>query len=222
MADSRITKEATDRFATVEGVSLHYNDSQASPRAREKAGAPPALVGFHGGGPGANAWDNTRFNIDDLLKHFRVLLVDLPGYGESDKDVTLPPGTFVDHYFARLIRRLLDQLGIERAHLYASSFSGLHALKFGLEYPERTGKIGCRRRSPGRTNRCCSGRRRPRACGRWARTGRTRRAPTWSASWSCSFRTRRCGPRNWWSAGGGRRGRRGIWRRRRGSRDRAS
>ena len=75
-----ITKESSDRFATVNGVELHYNE----------AGDGPALLCFHGGGPGANAWDNTRFNIDALAEHFHVYLIDLPGFGESDKTATVP------------------------------------------------------------------------------------------------------------------------------------
>ncbi len=125
------TKEETDRFATIDGVELHYND----------CGEGPALLTFHGGGPGANAWDNTRFNVDELGKHFRVLMVDLPGYGLSDKNATLPEGETVDGFFTRLFAGLLDHLGIDQAHFYASSFSGPFGLRFGIDYPERTGKI---------------------------------------------------------------------------------
>ena len=41
MAEHAITKEATDRFTEVDGVSIHYNE----------AGEGPALLCFHGGGP---------------------------------------------------------------------------------------------------------------------------------------------------------------------------
>ena len=60
MAEHAITKEATDRFTEVDGVSIHYNE----------AGEGPALLCFHGGGPGANAWDNTKHNIDAFAEHF--------------------------------------------------------------------------------------------------------------------------------------------------------
>lgn len=130
---SVLTKEATDRFAVVEGVRLHYNEAGGT--------HPIGLMSFHGGGPGATGWDNTRYNIDELSKHFRTLLIDLPGYGESDKSATLPPNTTTDDFFARLLKGLLDQLGIQRTHLYASSFSGPIGLRFALNYPERTGKV---------------------------------------------------------------------------------
>lgn len=127
------TKEETDRFATVEGVELHYND----------AGDPanPALLCFHGGGPGANGWDNTRFNIEGLAPHFRMLLIDMPGYGESDKKAKRPDGVPGDVALARLYAGLMDQLGIERAHLYASSASAIPGLRFALDFPNRVGKL---------------------------------------------------------------------------------
>ena len=51
----------SDRFVAVNDVELHFNE----------AGSGPALLCFHGGGPGANAWDNTRFNFETLAEHFR-------------------------------------------------------------------------------------------------------------------------------------------------------
>jgi pimeloyl-ACP methyl ester carboxylesterase len=130
MAVHKLTREATDRYADVNGVKIHYNE----------AGQGPALLCFHGGGPGANAWDNSKHNVDALSEHFRMLLVDLPGYGYSDKDAKLN-GEPLDCYWARVVRDLMDQTGIERAHLYGSSQSGPMCLRFGIEYPDRVGKI---------------------------------------------------------------------------------
>ena len=126
-----LDKADSDRYATIDGVELHYND----------VGSGPALMTFHGGGPGANGWDNTRFNVPELSQHFRMLLVDLPGYGGSDKTATLPEGATVDGFLSGLMRGLLDHLGIETTHLYCSSFSGPFGVRFGLDYPDRIGKL---------------------------------------------------------------------------------
>ena len=141
MAAQTLSREATDRYADVDGVRIHYNE----------AGSGPALLCFHGGGPGANAWDNSKHNLPALAEHFRVLLVDLPGFGQSDKSARLE-GTPLDLYWARTMRGLLDGLGIERAHLYGSSQSGPACLRFGLEWPERVGKIVLQSSGPGRGN----------------------------------------------------------------------
>ena len=130
MTTAQDQRQATDRFATVEGVRLHYND----------VGSGPVLFTFHGGGPGANGWDNTKWNIPGLSPHLRLLLTDMPGYGQSDKQAR-PKGEFQDVWRARLLRGLMDELGIERAHFYGSSASGPAVLRFGIEYPERVGKI---------------------------------------------------------------------------------
>jgi 4,5:9,10-diseco-3-hydroxy-5,9,17-trioxoandrosta-1(10),2-diene-4-oate hydrolase len=132
------TKEETDRFAEVNGIRLHYNE----------AGSGPTLICTHGGGPGANAWDNTRHCLDVLAQHFHMILLDLPGFGESAKDVKLGD-TPMDFFCAKLMLGLMDQLGIQTAHHYGSSAFSPSALRFGLEYPDRTGKIIIQSYSPG-------------------------------------------------------------------------
>ena len=126
----KITREATDRYADVSGVKIHYNE----------AGTGPTLICFHGGGPGANAWDFAKHNLDVLSSRFHMLLVDLPGYGYSDKSAKLD-GALLDFYCAQLVRDLMDQLNIQQAHFYGSDVSGVTCLRFGIEYPDRTGKI---------------------------------------------------------------------------------
>jgi len=142
MAEPKHTYESTDRYTDVNGVQVHTNE----------AGSGTALFGFHGGGPGANAWDNTKYNIDGLAEHFQVILMDLPGYGHTSKERFARNGESLDRASARLIREFMDIRGIGRAHLYASSQSGPAALRFGLEYPERLGKIVLQAAGPGGPN----------------------------------------------------------------------
>jgi pimeloyl-ACP methyl ester carboxylesterase len=132
-----LTKEQTDRFAEVNGIQIHYNE----------AGSGPALICTHGGGPGANAWDNTRYSFDALAEHFRVILMDMPGFGESQKLVSRE-GVPMDYFCAKLQLGLMDQLGIDRAHLYGSSAFSATAIRFGIEYPDRVGKIVVQAWSP--------------------------------------------------------------------------
>jgi pimeloyl-ACP methyl ester carboxylesterase len=134
---SALSKEATDRFAEVDGVALHYNE----------AGAGPVLLCTHGGGPGANAWDNTKYSFDALAERFRVILLDLPGFGESQKHVSRG-GVPLDIFLARLKRDFLDAIGVENASVYGSSAFSAAALRFGLAYPERTDKLIIQAYSP--------------------------------------------------------------------------
>ena len=127
---TKYSKEETDRYADVNGQKIHYND----------AGEGPALFCFHGGGPGSNAWDNTKHNLDDLAQHFRCIIMDMPGYGLSDKNVNRGD-TPLDIFCAKIILGLMDHLGIDKAHLYGSSQFSPCCLRFGIEYPKRVGKI---------------------------------------------------------------------------------
>ncbi len=137
MAKQELTKEGTDRNTTVNGLKIHYND----------AGKGPALFCFHGGGPGASAWGNSRFCLPLLAERFRCILMDLPGYGGSDKDAKLN-GEPLDVFWAKVVIGLMDQLGIERTHLYTSSQSGAMGLRLGIDYPDRVGKIVMQSSSP--------------------------------------------------------------------------
>ena len=71
---------------------------------------------------------------------FHTILLDAPGFGESEKFVSRN-GVPLDVFFAEHIVGLMDLLGIERAHLHASSAYGPSIIRFALTYPERVGKL---------------------------------------------------------------------------------
>ena len=73
-----------------------------------------------------------------LADHHRVIAMDLPGFGDSDKPLGAP---YDAPYFARAIEALLDELEIERAHLIGNSMGGRVAIEMGLLRPERTGRM---------------------------------------------------------------------------------
>ena len=68
-----------------------------------------------------------------LKRRFRVISVDLPGFGEStrlhDADYTFAAQATRLHGIARA-------LGLERFHLGGSSMGGAIALRYGLKYPD--------------------------------------------------------------------------------------
>jgi 4,5:9,10-diseco-3-hydroxy-5,9,17-trioxoandrosta-1(10),2-diene-4-oate hydrolase len=99
-------------------------------------GAPVVLL--HGGGPGASGVSNYSRNIAALAQHFRVVVPDMPGYGRSAKGVERsdPFGYLADH-----IRGVLDELGINRAHLVGNSYGGSCALRLALDTPQRVDRL---------------------------------------------------------------------------------
>jgi pimeloyl-ACP methyl ester carboxylesterase len=73
-----------------------------------------------------------------LAPERRVIAIDLPGFGESDKPLN---ASYDAPYFAAAVSALLDGLGIESADLIGNSMGGRVALEAGLLYPERVRRM---------------------------------------------------------------------------------
>ena len=101
-------------------------------------GAGTPLLMLHGGGPGASGLSNYVRNVGALARHFRVLVPDLPGYGQSSKQVDAAD-PFGDQ--AAAMRGLLDALDIESAHVVGNSLGGACALRLALDAPQRVARL---------------------------------------------------------------------------------
>lgn len=121
-------ESATSRFAEVNGVRVHYHDH----------GAGMPLVLIHGSGPGAYGWANFSRNVAPLAERFRVICLDLPGFGRSDMK---PAGVPIPGWWAEVVGGLLDALDIERAHFIGNSLGGMITLKLALTRPERVARM---------------------------------------------------------------------------------
>jgi pimeloyl-ACP methyl ester carboxylesterase len=73
--------------------------------------------------------------IAALADHHRVIALDLPGFGDSDKPF---PAAYDAAFFSSWVESLLDELAIERAHVLGHSMGGRVAIEFGLRNPDRT------------------------------------------------------------------------------------
>jgi 4,5:9,10-diseco-3-hydroxy-5,9,17-trioxoandrosta-1(10),2-diene-4-oate hydrolase len=103
-----------------------------------EAGSGTPVVLLHGGGAGATGASNYSRNIEALAEHFRVIVPDMPGYGQSSKQLD-HSDPFGDLAFA--IRGLLDVLDIEKAHLVGNSYGGAAALRLVLDRPDKVGRL---------------------------------------------------------------------------------
>lgn len=130
------TETATSQFFTLrEGeadLKLHFNDC-------DPKGAGETVVMLHGSGPGATGWANFNRNIEPLTDAgFRVLLLDCPGWGKSDTIVNTGSRSELN---ARMLKGLLDHLGLGRVHVIGNSMGGHSAVAFALAWPDRVGKL---------------------------------------------------------------------------------
>ncbi|MFB8020837.1 alpha/beta fold hydrolase [Streptomyces rubiginosohelvolus] len=114
-----------------------YNIGGRNIFAAETGDGPPVLL-LHGGGPGASGVSNYTRNITELANEYRVIVPDLPGYGRSTKGVD---GSDPFGHLADGIRGLLDELGLEKAHLVGNSYGGACALRLALDTPDRVDRM---------------------------------------------------------------------------------
>jgi len=106
------------------------NARNAGETAWERHGNGPAVAMIHGFGLSRAMW---QWQLPALTPHFRVLIYDLLGHGES-----APPEGAPDlAMFSGQLQRLMDRCGIERAAVVGFSLGGMIARRFALDHPDR-------------------------------------------------------------------------------------
>jgi pimeloyl-ACP methyl ester carboxylesterase len=95
--------------------------------AYERHGSGPPLVLLHGVGHRRQAWGAV---LDRLTPHRDVVLVDLPGHGESPP-LKLAGRPVLDALLAE-VTGLLDETGLQRPHIAGNSLGGRLALEAGV------------------------------------------------------------------------------------------
>ena len=95
---------------------------------------------IHGGGAGADSIGNWRSTLPSFSKRFRVLALDMIGFGGTGKP---DPAKFEYSQAARVkhLRDFLDALEIERASFIGNSMGGCTALGLAVESPERVKRL---------------------------------------------------------------------------------
>ncbi len=105
-----------------DGIRLHY-------QVLGRASATPVLM-IQGLGADKHGWDMQRF---PMSLQYRVIALDNRGAGRSDK----PFGTYSLEQMADDAVAVLDQVGVEKAHIVGASMGGAITQIIGLKYPER-------------------------------------------------------------------------------------
>jgi pimeloyl-ACP methyl ester carboxylesterase len=123
-AEARYAVSAS-RYIVVDGIRLHVIDE----------GEGPAIVLLHGLTSNVFVYDGWAAR---LREYYRVVRVDLPGYGLTGPD---PRGRYGTAQLADLVLALMDELGIERAHLAGNSLGGAVAWQVASRHPQRVDKL---------------------------------------------------------------------------------
>ncbi|MER7005892.1 alpha/beta fold hydrolase [Dactylosporangium sp. NPDC000555] len=121
--------DKTTRTTTFNGHPLHYHE----------LGSGTPLILLHGAGPGVSSWSNFSGNISGYAEHFRTILVDMPGFGKSGHPAEYDRSYL--QYAADAVASLMDELGLESAHLLGNSLGASVAVRFVLAHPQRTKRL---------------------------------------------------------------------------------
>jgi pimeloyl-ACP methyl ester carboxylesterase len=115
-------------FIDLDGVRVHYQEAG-------DANA-PALVLIHGFASSTLVWSKVFLTLANA--GYRVIAFDMLGHGYSAKPRN---GEYTIEGQAKLVMRLLDALGIQRAIIVGSSYGGAVAATCALDYPDRVEKL---------------------------------------------------------------------------------
>ena len=127
-ATSGITEEGRLRFESVE-------TGKAGRISTVAAGSGPPVLCLHGLGGTKASFLTT---LAALAEDYRVIAMDFPGFGDSDKPLTAP---YDAPWFAEVAIEVLDALEIERANVVGNSMGGRVALEAGLVFPDRVMRL---------------------------------------------------------------------------------
>ena len=119
-----LADHATD-FVQVSGFRIHHLEH----------GSGPPVVLIHGGGTWLYSF---RHNFEPLARRFRVIALDMPGHGYTQRT---GEATWDFAMTDRVLRELLDAKGITEVSIVGHSWGGGWALHFAQGHPERVRRL---------------------------------------------------------------------------------
>ena len=109
-------------FALSDGYKIHYIDIGQGD---------PAMVFIHCWRGDHTFW---RKQASEFSSNHRLILVDLPGHGQSDK----PKVEYTQAFFVRAVEAVMNHAGVERAVIVGHSMGACVARQFALKHPDMT------------------------------------------------------------------------------------
>jgi pimeloyl-ACP methyl ester carboxylesterase len=116
-----------DRFATVNGLRLHYLEWGAPTK--------PSMILLHGIAKHAHTFDHLAV---DFARDYHVLAIDMRGHGDSGWS---PEGAYLVEDYVKDIEGLVQQLGIRRMTLLGNSTGGRVVQVFAGMHPELVDRL---------------------------------------------------------------------------------
>ncbi len=113
------------KYLTIDNVLIRYVD-------KNQEGFPLFLI--HGLGGSIESWNK---NIEFLSKKFRIIALDLPGFGLSDK----PKVSYTINFYVNFLEKFIKKLKINHLFLIGSSLGGHIAVEFTIRNKKMVAKL---------------------------------------------------------------------------------
>ncbi|HXV88579.1 MAG TPA: alpha/beta hydrolase [Nitrososphaeraceae archaeon] len=113
------------KFTKIDNLFVRYLD-------KNKSGIPLLLL--HGLGGSIESWSN---NINILSTKFRIIALDLPGFGLSDK----PKISYSIKFYVSFLEKFIKRIKINHLFIIGSSLGGHIAVEFALKNRKMVDKL---------------------------------------------------------------------------------
>jgi pimeloyl-ACP methyl ester carboxylesterase len=134
MAACSSSSSIPTQFDAIERISIHTVLVHDQRIAYLDVGAGPPVILIHGFGGSMWQWEQQQHS---LSQHFRVLTLDLPGAGLSDKpEIDYRPDQMLDFFLG-----FMDEVKIPQATLVGNSMGAGLAIGMALAHPTRVAKL---------------------------------------------------------------------------------
>lgn len=120
-------------FAEIDGIKIHYLDSAPGDSKRQ------TIVLLHGAS--SNLRDFAISIYAPLARRYRVIAIDRPGHGYSERPRLNGDGWVNPAIQARYVHGLLVRLGAQNPVMVGHSWAGSVVLAYALDYPQHTGGV---------------------------------------------------------------------------------
>jgi WS/DGAT/MGAT family acyltransferase len=111
------------QFIDINGLRVHYCDQ----------GNGPTIILLHGMLATLQTWNEW---VNSLSDYYRIIRLDIPGFGLTDRFETYSKEVFVD-----FLNQFVDALKLDKFDIAGNSIGGYIAWNYALNYPEKVNKM---------------------------------------------------------------------------------
>lgn len=114
------------KFMEIDDMKIHYRD----------VGEGPTVILIHGLFSSLHTWDGW---VDEMRGHFRVITLDLPGFGLTGAPEDMDK--YTEEYVLLMFSKFVDYMDLEKVSLAGNSFGAYIAARYAASNPDRVEQL---------------------------------------------------------------------------------